>query len=138
MCLGKDPVSDLPRFCGEDLEASELETVLGIQIDNKLNFEKDVKPLCSQAFQKLGALQRISNLLDTQKKNLLFFCHPTSRQTSHIPNIPHPKHLTSRTSHTPKYLTSQTSHNQNIPHPERSTSRTSHIPNIAHPEHPTS
>ena len=36
--------------------------------------------------------------------------HPTSRQTSHIPNIPHPGHPTSRTSH---------------------------IPNIPHPEHPT-
>ena len=121
MCLGKDLVSDLLRLCGEDLEASELETVLGIQIDNKLNFENHVKPLCSQAFQKLGALQRISNLLDTQKKNLLLFCHPTSQQTSHIS---HP--------------TSRTSHSQNIPHPERSTSQTSHIPNIPHPEHPTS
>ena len=36
MCPGKDSVSDLLRFCGEELEASELETVLGVQIDNKL------------------------------------------------------------------------------------------------------
>ena len=35
MWLGKDSVSDLLRLCGEDLEASKLETVLGIQIDNK-------------------------------------------------------------------------------------------------------
>ena len=71
MCLGKDSVSDLLRFCGQDLEASELETVLGIKPDNKLNFENHVNSLCSKASQKLGALQRISNLLDTQKKNLL-------------------------------------------------------------------
>ena len=37
-CLGKDSVSGLLRFCGENHEASELETVL--QTDNKLNFEK--------------------------------------------------------------------------------------------------
>ena len=72
MCLGKDSVSDLLRFCGEDLEASELETVLGIEIDNKLNFEKHIKSLCRKASQKLGAIQRISNLLETQNKNLLF------------------------------------------------------------------
>ena len=72
MCLGKDSAGDLLRFCGEDLVASELETVLGIQIDNKLNFESRIKSLCNKASQKLGALQRISNMLDTQKKNLLF------------------------------------------------------------------
>ena len=72
MCLGKDSASDLLRFCGLDLVASELETVLGIQIDNKLNFENHIKSLCNKVSQKLGALQRISNMLDTQKKNLLF------------------------------------------------------------------
>ena len=72
MCLGKDSVSDLLRFCGEDLEASEFETVLGIEIDNKLNFEKHIKSLCRKASQKLGAIQRITNLLETQNKNLLF------------------------------------------------------------------
>ena len=71
MCLGKDSVVDLLRLCGEDLAASELETVLGIQIDNKLNFENHIKSLCNKASQKLGVLQRISNMLDTQKKNLL-------------------------------------------------------------------
>ena len=72
MCLGKDSASDLLRFCGEDLVASELETVIGMQIENKSNFENHIKYLCNKASQKLGALQRISNMLDTQKKNLLF------------------------------------------------------------------
>ena len=70
ICLGKDSASDLIRFCEEDLVASKLETVLGIQIDNKLNFENHIKSLCNKASQKLGALQRISNMLDMQKKNL--------------------------------------------------------------------
>ena len=72
MILGKDSEGDLLRFCGEVLEASQIETVLGIQIDNKLNFENQIKSLCSKASQKLGALQRFSNLVDVQKKNLLF------------------------------------------------------------------
>ena len=41
MGLRKDSASDLLRFCGEDLVASEIETALGIQIDNKLNFENE-------------------------------------------------------------------------------------------------
>ena len=72
MCLGKDSVSDLLRLCGEYLETSELETVLRIQIDNKLNFESYIKSLFSRAFQKLVKFQRILNLLDTPKKKLLF------------------------------------------------------------------
>ena len=71
MCLGKDSVSDLLRFCGEVLEASKFETVLGVQIDNKLNFENHIKSLCSIASQKSGVLQRFSNLLDVPKKNVL-------------------------------------------------------------------
>ena len=59
MCLGKDSASDLLRFRGENLVASELETVLGIQIDNKLNFENHIKSLSNKASLKLGALQRI-------------------------------------------------------------------------------
>ena len=42
MCLGKNYLSDLLSFCGEVLEARELETVLGIQIENKLDFENHI------------------------------------------------------------------------------------------------
>ena len=69
MSLRKDSEGDLLRFCGEVLEASQIETVLEIQINNKLNFENYIKSLCSKASQKLGALQRFSSLLDAQKKN---------------------------------------------------------------------
>ena len=71
ICLGKDSAGDLLRFCGEDLIASQPETVSGIQIDNNLNFENHFKYLCNKSSQKLGALQRSSNMLDTQKK---IFC----------------------------------------------------------------
>ena len=45
----KDSISNLPRLYGEVLEASELETLFGIQIGNKLNFENHIKSLCSKA-----------------------------------------------------------------------------------------
>ena len=62
MSIEKDSEAegDLLRFCGEVLQANHIETVLGIQIDNKLNFENHIKSLCSKAFQKQGALQRFS------------------------------------------------------------------------------
>ena len=58
----KDSEGDLLRFCGEVLEASQIETLLGIQIDNKLNFENHIKSHCSKGSQKLGSLQRFPNL----------------------------------------------------------------------------
>ena len=33
MCIGKDAVTDILKFCDEELKSSELETVLGIEID---------------------------------------------------------------------------------------------------------
>ena len=74
MSIEKDSEAEgyLLRFYGEVLQANHIETVLGIQIDNKLNFDSHIKSLCSKASQKQGALQRFSNLLDAQKENLLF------------------------------------------------------------------
>ena len=72
LSLGKDSERDVLKCYGEVSKASQMETILGIQIDNKLNFESHIKTLCREASQKLGALQRFSNLLDAQKKNLLF------------------------------------------------------------------
>lgn len=44
-----------------NLEARELESVLGIQIGDKSVFENHVNSLCSKASPKLGTLQRILN-----------------------------------------------------------------------------
>ena len=72
MCLGKDAENDISKFCDKELKSSELETVLGIEIDHKLTFESHVKTLCSKAANKLSALQRIVNIIDEEKRNLLF------------------------------------------------------------------
>ena len=45
----KDSISNLLRLYGEVLEASELETLFGIQTGNKLNFENHIKSFCSKA-----------------------------------------------------------------------------------------
>ena len=36
MCLGKDAVNDILKLCDVELKSSELETVLGIEIDHQL------------------------------------------------------------------------------------------------------
>ena len=86
MSLGKDSEVDLLKFCGEVLEVSQTEIVLGIQIDNKLNFANHIKSLCSKASQKFGTLQRFSNLLDAEKKNVLLSSIIKS-QFSHCPLV---------------------------------------------------
>ena len=45
MCLGKDAVGGLLRFHGNELKSSELETVLEIEIYEKLNLENQIKNL---------------------------------------------------------------------------------------------
>ena len=52
MCLGKDAVNSILKFCDEELKSSELETVLGIEIYQKLTFNCHVKTLCSKAAKK--------------------------------------------------------------------------------------
>ena len=45
MCLGRDIVIDLLQFFGEDLKDNKPETVIGIDIDNKLNSEGNINSL---------------------------------------------------------------------------------------------
>ena len=72
MCLRKDVVNNIVKFCDVELKSSRLETVLGIEIDQKLTFNCHVKTLCSKAAKKLGAIQTIANIIDKEKRNLLF------------------------------------------------------------------
>ena len=47
MCLGKDAVNSILKFCDEELKSCKLETALGIEIEQKLTFSCHVKTLCS-------------------------------------------------------------------------------------------
>ena len=50
---------------------SESEKLLGVTIDSKLNFNFHVSKLCAKASQKLHALARVSNYMDTEKVKLI-------------------------------------------------------------------
>ena len=47
------------------------EKILGITIDNKLNFKSDIENICTVATQKLSVFCRISEYIDTDKCKLL-------------------------------------------------------------------
>ena len=50
----------LPNSCEEK--------ILGVIIDNELKFDPHIRSICKKAAQKLGVLNRISSLLDPEKK----------------------------------------------------------------------
>ena len=56
--------------CLNLVENSKEEVVLGATIDNKLAFDSHTKNICKKAGQKLGALLRITNYLNSVPKNL--------------------------------------------------------------------
>ena len=53
------------------LDSENSVTVLGIEIDNKLNFEKHVTALCQKAGSQLNALSRIHKLIGVQEMQML-------------------------------------------------------------------
>ena len=55
------------KIGSEILTASGSVKLLGVTIDNKLNFNEHITKLCVKVSQKLHALARISNLMSTEK-----------------------------------------------------------------------
>ena len=55
----------------EIIDSSDSVKLLGITIDNKLNFNEHVSKLCKKASSKLHALARISNFMSQDKLRLL-------------------------------------------------------------------
>ena len=45
--------------------------MLGVTLDNKLNFKNHIKNLCKKASKKIGALSRLSNNLNDSQKRLV-------------------------------------------------------------------
>ena len=72
MCFGTSSENDdfildeirLPNSCEEK--------ILDVIIDNELKFDPDITSMCKKAAQKLGMLKRLSSLLDSEKKRLVF------------------------------------------------------------------
>ena len=59
-------------FVAIKLPNSYEEKILGLIIDNDLKFDPHVRNMCKNPAQNLGVLNRVSSLLDPEKKNLAF------------------------------------------------------------------
>ena len=70
MCFGIGSEKNDFVFDGIKLLNSCEEKILGTIIDHELKFDPHIRNMCTKAAQKLGALNRISSLLDPEKKNL--------------------------------------------------------------------
>ena len=53
---------------GSVIEISDFETILGVKIDYKLNFDKHVKTLCSKDNNKMRPLARATSYMSFKKK----------------------------------------------------------------------
>ena len=67
---GRNTENDKFKLDNWLLENSKEELVIGIIIDNKLTFDSHIKNISRKAGQKLGALLRITNYLNSGQKSL--------------------------------------------------------------------
>ena len=68
MCFGTSSENDDFMLDGIKLPNRFEEKILGVIIDNELKFDPYIRSTCKKAAQKLGVLNRISSLLDPEKK----------------------------------------------------------------------
>ena len=59
------------RLCNETIKSSKSVKLLGVTIDNNLNFTEHVSYLCKKGNQKLHALARISTFLCLEQRKLI-------------------------------------------------------------------
>ena len=52
--------------------SSKEQKILGVTIDNKLNFKGQINELCKKTSQKIAALSRLSSYLHKSEKKLIF------------------------------------------------------------------
>ena len=71
---------------GNEIESTEKLSLLGVTIDNKLNFNHHINNVCKKASQRIGVLMRLKNLIPTEAKLQLYnaailphftYCHLT-------------------------------------------------------------
>ena len=76
MRLSKDMENDTFIFNSFIFNNSNEEKILGITIDNKLNFKSYIKILCKKATQKIGTFSRLLNYLSDNPEKIDFqFLH---------------------------------------------------------------
>ena len=71
MCFGIGSENDDFVFDGIKLPNSYKEKILDIILDQELKFDPYIKRMYKKAAQKLGVINKISSLLDPEKKNCI-------------------------------------------------------------------
>ena len=56
---------------GEKIQNSKSEKLLGVTIDNKLSFTKNVHEICDKNSQKINALARLSSFMSLEKRRII-------------------------------------------------------------------
>ena len=72
MCLGNNTENETFLFHNILMENSKEQKILGVIIDNKLNFKSHISELCKKASQKVAALSRLSSYLHNSEKKINF------------------------------------------------------------------
>ena len=67
------------RVCNNTIESTSSVKLLGIEIDNKLKFDKHVEGVCNKASQKTYALARLCSPMNFQQRKLLMNAFVTSQ-----------------------------------------------------------
>ena len=69
MCRGNNAENETLLFHNILMENSKEQKILGVIIDNKLNFKSHISELCKKASQKVAALSRLSSYLHNSEEN---------------------------------------------------------------------
>ena len=68
VCFENNTESETFLFNNNLIENKNEQKILGLIIDNKLNFKIQINELCQKAFQKTGALCRLPSYLNNSEK----------------------------------------------------------------------
>ena len=72
ICLGNNTENETFLFNNNLMENSNEQKVLGLTIDNKLNFKSHMNQFCKKVSQKFGALCKLSSYLNSSQKKVIF------------------------------------------------------------------
>ena len=66
------PINFNSCLCDKHIKSSAAIKILGIEIDNKVNFNICIDDICNKASKQVNALKRIKHFLDTDCKKILY------------------------------------------------------------------
>ena len=72
MCLGNNTENETFLFHNILMRNSKEQKILGVTIENNLNFKSHISELCKRASQKIAALSRLYSYLHNSEKKLIF------------------------------------------------------------------